>query len=287
MERASSPQCQQGDASPPMTERIGSTKFYLLKLKVPAFVPNTTFSKAEFPLQAIKNDLGFSVFLRASRIFNLPKELEMQHIEEFLSPQKGWNCPANLERFTVRHLARHLFTYICKDVCVEERYEVFMKEEGIKCKAIGMGTPYTLHGTPDMRVRGEHVGNETGEHAGNETDVVVCSEEEGDVNPALNNEQIVDDSGSDGTGIECKRKFNLKGNLSQVVATCVTAAFTQRTRHKVSAVPVILISPEKFQVIIYDCVSDLLLTTDEIPLVENNTLIPSSIYLLYVVVNHR
>ena len=273
-----------------MTERIGSTKFYLLKLKVPAFLPNATFSKTDLPVQAIKTgDSGFSVFTRAWRIFNLPKELKVQHIEEFLSPQKGWNCPAELERFMMRHLARHLFTYICRDVCVDERYELFMKQEGIKCKALGMGSQNTLHGTPDMRVWGEHVGNET--------DVIVCSgketapawDEERDVDPALDDEQNVDESRSDGTStsIECKWKNNLKGNLSQVVATCVTAAFTQRTRHKVSAVPVILISPEKFQVIIYDCVSDLLLTTDEIPLVENNTLIPSSIYLLYVVVNHR
>ena len=94
-------------------------------------------------------------------------------------------------------------------------------------------------------------------------------------------------SGS-GTSIECKRSDSLEKHISQVVATCVIAGFTLKSTYPVSAVPVIMISLKKFLVVIYDCDSDVLFATDMILLVDkNNILIPSLVYFLHIVVNHR
>ena len=70
--------------------------------------------------------------------------------------------------------------------------------------------------------------------------------------PALDEEHDVDKSASSsgtGTSIECK---SLEKHISQVVAICVITAFIHKSRHQVSAVPAITISPEKFLVVIYD-----------------------------------
>ena len=147
-----------------------------------------------------------------------------------------------------------------------------------------MGSRRTLHGTPDIQVRREHVDNET--------EVLVRLSVEAEA-LALDEKHDVDKSASSsgtGTSIECKRSNSLEKHISQVVATCVITEFTQKSTYPVSAVPAIMISLKKFLVVIYDCDSDVLFATYMILLVDkNDILIPSLVYFLHihVVINHK
>ena len=115
----------------------------------------------------------------------------------------------------------------------------------------------------------------------NETEVLVRLPVEMEV-PAFDEEHNIDESASSsgtGTSIERKRSNSLEKHISQVVVTCVIAAFTQKSTYQVSAVPAIMISLKKFLVVIYDCDSDILFATDMIPLVDkNDVLIPSLVF---------
>ena len=125
-----------------------------------------------------------------------------------------------------------------------------------------------------MRVRGKNVDNET--------EVLVRLSVEAEA-LALDEEHNVHESASSsgtGSSMECD---SLEKHISQVVATCVITAFTQKSRHQVSAVPVIMISPKKFLGVIYDCDSGVLFATDMLPLMDkNDILILSSVYFLYI-----
>ena len=101
----------------------------------------------------------------------------------------------------------------------------------------GLGTVYTWHGTPDLRVRGEGV------------EFVCRNVEEGEDKVAALESSVesgdeAESVSSDGrtTTFEGKITFN-DANLRQAIATCVTSSFTENTCHpnKPPIVPTILI----------------------------------------------
>ena len=88
----------------------------------------------------------------------------------------------------------------------------------------------TLHRTLDMQVRGEHVDNET------EVLVRLCSSSKARASASTGNVHESASSSGTGSSMECD---SLEKHISQVVATCVITAFTQKSRYQVSAVPAI------------------------------------------------
>ena len=95
---------------------------------------------------------------------------------------------------------------------------------------------------------------------------------------------------SDGmtTTFEGKISFN-DANLVQTIATCVTASFTENTRHpsKPAIVPTILIDEYFFCMCLYDCKKDILLISNPKNISTNGSLSQSAMALLWVVLNHR
>ena len=128
-------QCQQEDNYIQQDAQVllliaenGSIKFHLKKLSSP-FTVCSSFSKVELILDLVKVGRQAPAFAFAKSLFDLPKELNVQHIEEHLSPQKEWKCPTEFERFSLRYLARNLLTYICRDFFVEKKYSVYAVHE--------------------------------------------------------------------------------------------------------------------------------------------------------------
>ena len=87
-------QCQQEDnyiqqdaQVLPLIAENGSIKFHLKKLSSP-FMVCSLFSKVELILDPVKVGRQAPAFAFAKSLFDLPKELNVQHIEEHLSPQK-------------------------------------------------------------------------------------------------------------------------------------------------------------------------------------------------------
>ena len=93
---------------------------------------------------------------------------------------------------------------------------------------------------------------------------------------------------SDGnsTDIECKNNVMLNSDVPSSGDVC-GIELHQKHRHNSSAVPVLLISKTKVVVVIYDCVSDVLLISEAKKLSNKTCLLQSAIYLFSVVINHR
>ena len=112
---------------------------------------------------------------------------------------------------------------------------------GLTWGNIGLGSLNTWHGSPDLRVRG----------------INFTLEEEDSVTELTSNVESDKESSvsSDGTTTNFEGK---NANLFQTVATCVTASFTENTRHpsKLAMVLTILISEASFRICLYHCKND-------------------------------
>ena len=185
-------------------------------------------------------------------------------------------------------LCREIFVPLCREVVLETRYTTRMgKVTGVKVGYIGLGSANTWHGTPDARVRG--------------MDVVWCTTEGGDEGGEVGIEsddegagQVVSDGGSDDGSDGCSAAIEGKGvwkesNLPQAIVTCVTSAFTAKTRHpKIKTpTPTLLIDKNEFRVCLYDCERDLLLISTNKGLATKGGLSRSGMAQLWLVINHR
>lgn len=79
--------------------------------------------------------------------------------------------------------------------------------------------------------------------------------------------------------------------LSQVVGTCVVSSFTEHQLHKTDnpLMPTLLINSNYARVILYDCVTDVLLISNKINLFncDGKTVAKSAILFLWIFINHR
>ena len=114
MKQAGLSQCQQEDDYVqqdaqvlPLIAEIGSIKFHLNKLSSP-FTVCSSFSKIELLLDLVKVGGQAPVFAFVKSLFDLPKELNVQHIEEHLSPRKEEKCPTEFKRFSLRYIVRNV-----------------------------------------------------------------------------------------------------------------------------------------------------------------------------------
>ena len=146
---------------------------------------------------------------------------------------------------------------------------------------------HTWHGILDMRVRGSSVLVGNAEEGEVEVEVAegYNAVELNALLPLSEAPSMWDNS----TTVEAKTKFNNGSHISQVVKTCVTSSFVEANLCKdlEPMVPTIIIDMHTFRVFFYNCTEDILLISKSISLGSRQRMDRSSLFLLWVVLNHR
>ena len=179
------------------------------------------------------------------------------------------------EKSVMLDVCSQILVPLTNEVIVERSYKQILKERpysSLMFADIGIGSTKTWHGTPDARVRaGVNVLFATDDYNGDDS-----------------GEDSSDESDATTTLIEAKIQAKCS-NLQQTVAMNVVSSFTEHNVHpsKDSAVPSLLFDKYSFIVTIYDCMKDLLLVSDKIPISRNGHFSQSGLTLLWVVLNHR
>ena len=246
------------------------------------FISSTSLSTTSLRLEAYTEDEDYKLQLRFNTLFKVPTTLLVSDDKtKFLHqcrdkpwplhPQSKNRSEANVFTDIVSHILAHLGT----DIKLERKYrQLFSGSTTVGYGDLGMGTQWTWHGTPDGRVRGE-----VNLIAGGDID----EEDDG-------SDSDVGSSSSDGKTTTIEAKRNSKAvHLSQVVATCVVAAFIEKRLHptKSAMVPTILIDERYCRVCLYDCEKDILLISGRKSLSTKGCLSQSAMVFLWAVLNHR
>ena len=265
-------------------ERINSETAFVPHKVTSSFSSVASFSMLDFQL-ASYTDRNGQVAVQFGDLFKL-KEVEDDMALEFIAKSRRRLWPpldldsTSTEADTMIALCREIFVPLCREVVLETRYTTRMgKVTGVKVGNIGLGSANTWHGTPDARVRG--------------MDVVWCTTEGGEVGIESDDEgvgQVVSDGGRDGCSAAIEGEVVLKeSNLPQAIGTCVTSAFTAKTRHpKIKTpTPTLLIDKNEFRVCLYDCERDLLRISTNKGLATKGGLSRSGMAQLWLVINHR
>ncbi|XP_065841239.1 uncharacterized protein [Oscarella lobularis] len=122
------------------------------------------------------------------------------------------------------------------------------------------------------------------------------NEEESSAEPSSDNEessagkatrQLSHSSDGDGCPLEFKLKVSEKG-LSQAAAEAIVYSFVHHNRHpsQSSLVPNLLLDDKSFYIVMYDCVADVLLISDEVMIVSDQTHM-NHILLLWMILHHK
>ena len=95
-------------------------------------------------------------------------------------------------------------------------------------------------------------------------------------------------SAGDGVGIEFKRKVT-KTCISQAAAEAIVCSFVHHSRHKHQSplVPILLLDGKSFYIVMYDCVDDVLLISDEVTIVKRRRALRSRILLLWMILHYQ
>ena len=226
--------------------------------------------------------------LRARDVFNLD-DLARQECSDAVRYIK--NCHNKLWpplSSTARELERDVSVALCQHIFVplSRTNEVFLEQScrkhlstlgprgsRIRTAHIGIGSPHTWHGSPDMRVRG--------------MSVLTTKKYEVEVSDD-DNEVSGDNDLSDGmtTAIETKVCSKVT-NLPQLVATSVVSSFTEHCLHAVTATPTILIDMEKVITCFNESQHDILLILCPVRLGQNGHISAPALLLLWLTLNHR
>ncbi len=188
------------------------------------------------------------------------------------------------EQDVCKNICKEIFSPLCaNDVVLEKRYNRTCGIPGLSYNDLGLGTPKTWHGTPDVVVRGTAVVvSSPGE------DLEVHEAEDSDDGASADD---FDDSASvRWTQVQAQRNIRVS-HLPEVIATNIVASFTESNCHLAlnPMVPTIQIDSEKFRVILYDCKKDVLLMSPLKMLtnVKKPRLSITAMTMLWVVINHR
>jgi hypothetical protein len=185
----------------------------------------------------------------------------------------------NLEKTTFPIIMNRLIIPLSHSVAVEKKYRKIVKGENmLSYSFLGIGTSETLHGSPDARVRGFTM---------EDLDVISIPH---------------DTSGSESDGgtiaVDSKKQLTYRstgtihpGHLSQLVATNITASFTEHNLHPDlnSLIPTMMINTETVIVSLYDSVKDIWMISDPILLhdKQQHVFTKSTILFIWLFVNHR
>lgn len=177
-------------------------------------------------------------------------------------------------------IVSRIFVHLSSDITLEKQYWQFqfLSSKTVTQGDLGIGAEDTWHGTPDGRVRGEV--NLIAGGYNDEEDAPDDDSSDSDIGSVSSDRKT--------TTIEAKRHSKAV-HLSQVVATCVVAAFTEKNLHptKSAMVPTILIDEHYCRVCLYDCEKDILLISGKKSLGTKGHLSQSAMVFLWAVLNHR
>ncbi len=138
---------------------------------------------------------------------------------------------------------------------------------------IGIGTHHTWHGIPNARVRGLV-----------NSEVVLTLDQD-----TLDQEQERPTSDSDEASVLVEAKLTVcQKYLSQVYATAVVSSFTDKNRHKRNGfTPAILLGRNYIVAALYDCSNDVLLVSELLELVSDQTAVVTGVFFLWILINSR
>lgn len=241
--------------------------------------PKCSFSDAKFDLAVHVTDGGAQAAFYTSALFKVEAKEEHKQALDFIYRSKMvlWDPPPKKspEKIVTLKLCSQLLQHICKpnEVIIENAGYEHTPIPGVQFGFIGLGSRKTWHGSPDVQVRGT-------------ANIVIQSmnvekrEEEESTNS--------DESDGMTTKIEEKPRVRV-AHLQQAVATSVTSSFTEHNLHPTMspAVPTILIDGDTFQVILYDCIKDVLLISTPKALHTDGRLSSTGVAFLWLVINHR
>ena len=149
-------------------------------------------------------------------------------------------------------VVRSFLAPISSEVTLNTKYAGYVKKatdespddmRNIYVHHLGIGDKLAWYGEPDARVR---VGTAHQSAKNSETDVI----------------DLTLDEESDGESVVVEGKKKLCcSSLPQGIATAIVCSFTEHTNHPNlnSMIPTVMINGKQFIVILYDCVTDILL----------------------------
>jgi len=152
----------------------------------------------------------------------------------------------------------------------------------IKCGHLGMGTMDVWHGEPDCRLRVEPCSTNVVKARKSQ---VKCSEVSTSADSDLDSSPSTD---GQSTNAEAKLHMHTS-NLSQLISTTVTAAFTERNRHRdTKFTPCILIDRSQFVFSVYSPEQDYLFVSEKVRYIDDsNVPIASAVLLIWIILHHR
>ncbi len=269
------------------------------------FCSNASFRDSVFSLGPILEQ-GTQAAMDFEHLFAVEGKLgsnnEIMKVQTFLKGcnQIPWhNVPSkknNMYETTevMVDLAKKVLLPLFERVEFEPKYKEMVKNiPGLEVSNIGLGSIYTLHGMPDLRLPGLYIiattdtmSVEGGEEEVEEEEEV---EKEGE-EPSLSSGY----SRVTKTYVEGKRSMSFKDDINQFVATCTTSSFTNYNNNGTlnPLTPTILMNHNAFHVGLYDCVHDILHISQPCQLFDTSkhgrrTLSPNACLFLWIVVNHR
>ena len=179
--------------------------------------------------------------------------------------------PTLTESAVFGHTIKHFLSLMASDIYVSKtdagKYEPNIFDEyKVSSMHLGMGNYHTWYGTPDARIRGSV----------SEVDLLTSSESE-------------EDQLGNSVCLEAKKCSVFGNNYSQLISTAVVSSFVEHNNHDHlnSAVPTLLINQHVAYICVYDCVSDILLISDEIIFKAEGKIVKEAAYLLWLTLNHR
>ena len=133
---------------------------------------------------------------------------------------------------------------LCREVLIENRYGGEIFAPPIRMSSLGLGSPMTCHGYPDLRLQAASPGPDV-----NILIPTILPEDEA--------EESEEEQDSDGDAINVERKkvhFLFKNVSSQAVAITVVASFINSNKHNITITPILLMCKKYVYVCIYECI---------------------------------
>ncbi len=145
---------------------------------------------------------------------------------------------------------------------------------------IGIGTHLTWHGIPDAQVRGLV-----------NSEVAVTLDQDTLDQDALDQDTLSTfmRQDSDGMSVLVEAKLTVcERNLPQIYATAVVSSFTDKNRHKRNGfTPAILLGRNYIVAALYDCSNDVLLVSELLEFVSDQTAVVTGVFFLWILINSR
>ena len=229
-----------------------NTSFTYLRM-TQVVAPFTEFSSIMIPLEEIRNAKLSSILLLRSLIDveKCKTTFATATVKEFSRLRFARD---EAETVVVKELINELIP-LCCSIATHKDYGV--DSSVVKTKDIGIGTPETWHGSPDMRLEATSV----------EGVNVIVARNDTNIAPS--------------TSVYVEGKVKQRKVVSQVVATAVVASYTNNAVHHQPMTAVVVMCKRKLCVCMYNCVEDILLYSDEVPLTE------VGVALLWVMLHYR